>query len=977
LLVFQVIHNPITCGFPSTVKLFSTSCETLYLGWRAPLLPAAVTTLTDRFAKGHRLDLSSLICVLPSTRSSRQLESLLRSGAEARDLHYDAPQIITVGQLAERLYQPGAPTASEFEQTLCWTRVLRAKHPEDLAPLIPTVPAAEPIGPWMELAGALRRLHEELAANRLIFSDVIEVAETDSEKRRWKLLSRLFGDYQKALGEAGLSDPHWGRRQAVRLDRCHTDRTVVLIGTSDLSESLVAMLRSLDSDLISLVAAPPSEASRFDEFGCVETGSWIDHHIPLDDDHLIGAGDISDQATAVAESVARFAPQYSADQVTVGVTDESYVGPVSVELRGCGVSTYRHLGWTIPQTSVGRLLDLTVTYLHRRSWRALGALVRHADVCAMISRSLGDVASSLWMTQLDKMLAEHFPTSVRAPLPSKAIDDFPLASRVGELVEQWLDVFSGADQPIARWSEVIQRWLDELYDAGAEDAGAAGVGVADPDSPAIDERPTRTAMALKAAQRIVERFSKLNDQLDLTVAGGAAMELLAGRLADVRVVESPRSDDIHILGWLDLALDHAPALVVVGLNHPFVPAAVTSDPFLPGQLRTRLRMADNDRRYARDVYAMHILLSSRSDVRFIVGRTGADRSPTPPSRLLAATPAADAARRVRTLLGPPRESTPVHHRWDQGPQSGLLPIPKLTPLSEDNAIKTLSVTAFRDYLACPYRFYLRHVLKLKPLDDASSEMAANQFGNLIHASLERFGESSDRNETDRSKIEASLFQHLHDYAGEHYGDAVSTAVTLQIAQAERRLKAVAKSQAERIADGWIIHASEASVDEKTGAGIDIDGIRIGLRGRFDRIDHHAESGRWAILDYKTHGHLPEKKHLQKTDDGYRWVDLQLPLYRMLIPYLGIDAPPTEVELGYFNVSEKDEETGINIADFSEPLIHQAEELIHECVRRIRLNDFEPTSERVQFDDYGMILQTGVASRLLDRTELYLGEEVEA
>lgn len=949
------------------MKLFSISCEPHFLGWHAPLLPAAVQTLIDRFAKGAQLDLRSLICVLPSTRSARQLEILLRREAGARELDYQPPEFITIGQLPERLYQPSAPIASEFEQTLCWTRVLRAKHPDDLDPLIPSVPAAEPIGPWLELAAALRRVHEELAANRLTFEKVIEVTETDSEKRRWKLLSRLFVEYQKELGKAGLADPHWERSEAVRRERCQTEHTVVLVGTSDLSDALVAMLRELDSELISLIAAPESESERFDELGCVETGKWIDHLLPLDDEHLISAGDIGDQATAVAESIAEIADRYSADQVTVGVTDESYVGPVSIELRGCGVSTYRHLGWTIPQTSVGRLLDLTVDFLHRRSWRSLAALVRHADVCRMISQRL-EVDSTTWLKQLDTLLSEHYPTSLRKSLPQDAIDDCPLAAQVGELVQKWLEVFSGPDQPIARWSVVIQTWLDELYQLEQPSAD---------DEDTAQSQPTRTAMALKSTLRVVEHFSQLNNHLDLTVGGGAAMELLAGRLADVRVVESPRPDEVQILGWLDLALDHAPALVVAGLNHPYVPAAVTSDPFLPGQLRTRLRMADNDRRYARDIYAMQVLLSSRQDVRFIVGKRGADQSPTPPSRLLAATPPSDAARRIRTLLGPPRDSNPVHHRWDEGPESGRLPIPTLEKLSDERMIKVLSVTAFRDYLACPYRFYLRHVLKLKPLDDAASELAANQFGNLIHASLERFGESSDRDETDRSRIEASLLQHLHEFAAEHYGDVVSTAVTLQIAQAERRLKAVAESQARRIADGWVIHASEASVDEHSGAGIDVDGEWMGLRGRFDRIDHHPATGRWAILDYKTHGHLPEKKHLRNTDDGQQWIDLQLPLYRLLTPFLGIDADPDEVELGYFNVSEKDDETRINIADFSPALMQQAEEQIRDCIRRIRNNDFQPTSERVQFDDYGMILQSDVASRLLDRSELYLSEEVEA
>ena len=98
---------------------------------------------------------------------------------------------------------------------------------------------------------------------------------------------------------------------------------------------------------------------------------------------------------------------------------------------------------------------------------------------------------------------------------------------------------------------------------------------------------------------------------------------------------------------------------------------------------------------------------------------------------------------------------------------------------------------------------------------------------------------------------------------------------------------------------------------------------------------------------------------------------------MMIPYLDIDANPAEVELGYFNVSEKDEETRINIARFTEPQMQQAEELVRDCVRRIWAGDFEPTGDRVPFDDYGMILQTGVASRLLDQADLWLGEEVEA
>lgn len=954
------------------MKLFSTSCETRFLGWDAPLLPRAASHLRQRYANRRQLDLSPLICVLPTLRGVHRLAELLRKEADTEDLHYTPPEIITVGQLAERLYQPPQPVAIEMEQTLAWARALRSTHPGDLQPLIPSPPAPGPIGPWLELASALRRLHEEISANRLTFAEVMEAAESQAEQRRWRLLAELFRDYQAALSEAGLSDPHHSRLEAIAGDHCRADRTIVLIGTSDLSDMLVAMLRSLGSELIAMVAAPKNEAQRFDEFGCVDTAGWSDHQLPLTDEQVVSAGDIADQTAAVAEALSEFAPEFTPDQVTVGVTDESHVAPVAVQLRGCGVSTYRHLGWTVAETSVGRLLDLTATYLQRRTWQSLAALVRHAEVAHWITAQLGQQQADGWLTQLDQLLSESFPVRVPDGLTLSAAQRRPLAAAVGERVEQWLSIFGGPERSLARWSGLIDGWLAELFAApvaGQDAAAAAAAGAAVVPG-------SRTTLAIDAARRIIARFAKLSERLDLTVSGGWAIEMLAGYLTEVRVIEHARPHDVEILGWLDLALDDAQALVVIGLNHPFVPAAITSDPFLPGELRSRLRMADNQRRYVRDVYAMHLMLTTRRAVRFIVGRTSADQTPTPPSRLLAAAPAADAARRVRQLLGQPRASVAVHHRWDDCSADAALPIPDLGNGPRGDTIETLSVTAFRDYLACPYRFYLRHVLKLRPLDDASSELAANQFGDLVHGALERFGQSPDRDETQHARIEALLIASLHQYASEYFGSSVSSAVTLQIAQAERRLKVVARQQAERIADGWKIHACEASVGERSGAGVDVDGRRMGLRGRIDRIDRNEATGQWAILDYKTHGQRPEKKHLRQTDDGDQWIDLQLPLYRMMIPYLGIDADPADVGLGYFNIAEKDEETKINIAAFSESQLRAAEELIRDCIRGIWAGRFEPTRERVPFDDYEMILQTGVASRLLDRAESMSDQETD-
>ena len=946
------------------MKLFSTSCESLFLDWTAPLLPRAVDQLLERYAKGEVWDLSSLLCVLPTRRAADRLRTLLGWASESAKFQLVMPEVITIGELPEQLYQPPRNIALDFEQTLAWTQVLTTADPESLRDLLSVLPPPRPISPWMELAGTLRRLHSELASSERTFADVIDLTETPSERRRWELLTRLYDQYLLQINSADLCDPHWARRDAILRGRYKTEKTLVLIGVSDVSELVVSILRTLDAEMIAMIAAPESAAQRFDEFGCVDTRTWVDHELPVKDEQLISASDVSDQALAVAEVVADFAGAHSADEVTVGVTDASQIGPIEVELRGCGVETHRQIGWTVAETAVGRLLELTTTFLQRGTWQSLAAFVRHADVYDHIDGQLNqddpELEPGSWLRQLDAFLAEHFPVSVADDIVPMAAERYPLVPKVAEIVQAVCADFVTGELTIAQWCGKIKDWLDIL--------------LGDDFSETLDRQ--RTVSALESVQRLLTRFQTLSGLLDVPVPGVVAMETVSNRLDDLRVGETANPQDVEILGWLDLAMDDAPALVVNGLNHPFVPAAVTSDPFLPGTLRSQLRVADNERRYARDVYAMHLMLMSRRSIKFVVGKNAADGSPTPPSRLIAAAPPVDSARRVRRLLSEQREPVSIQHRWDAG-ESQPIPIPVLPEGDIEKLIPYVSVTGFKDFLTCPYRFYLRHVLKLRPLDDSSSELAANQFGDLVHGAVELFGQSPHKDECSQKEIQRHLIDFLHQYAQQRYGGNVSTAVRLQIVQAEKRLQAVAREQADRREAGWIIHATEASATPKEhNSGVDVDGKRMGLSGRFDRIDYHAKDDRWAILDYKTHGHKPEKKHLKKTADGDVWVDLQLPLYRLMIPFLGIDAEPETVQLGYFNVSDKDTETRVNIAEFTEPQMADAIQVIQDCIRSIRTGRFEPTDDRVMFDDYQMILQMGVANRLLDLDDLLIGEEVE-
>ena len=101
-----------------------------------------------------------------------------------------------------------------------------------------------------------------------------------------------------------------------------------------------------------------------------------------------------------------------------------------------------------------------------------------------------------------------------------------------------------------------------------------------------------------------------------------------------------------MLGWLELPLDDAAGLIVTGVNEGLVPSVGSADLFLPDRLRGALGLEDNDRRYARDNYALNLLAASRR-LKLIAGRRGLDGEPLVPSRLLFACEEIEMAERAR------------------------------------------------------------------------------------------------------------------------------------------------------------------------------------------------------------------------------------------------------------------------------------------------------------------------------------------
>ncbi len=938
-----------------------------FLDWNRPALPAVAEFLAERYGGEGVLDLSGVVVVLTGRRACRRLVEILLEETDGRFL---PPQTITEGEFPERLYEPQRPFAGRLVQHLAWAEAVRRMPRPQAEQVLREVPDDGDVDGWMALGDLLWRLHRELAAELLDFGDVLRAGELITgfnERRRWEALRVAQHEYLGLLDGLGLWDRQTARIVAVKEEECQTDCDVILVGTVDLNQSTRAMLDQVSDRVTALVHAPESLSDRFDEHGCLRPEKWMtvpaetvpagSAPIPLLREQVRVVDKPLDQADEVVRVLAGFEGRYRADEITIGLADDGLVPQVERRLRQFGVPTRAAVGKSLPQTAVVRLLDAIASFLENERADHFATLVRHPDMTAWLDAALtpgGQGGQQQWLQELDQYLSGHLQQRLGFWLGSS--EHCGQIQRVHELVSGLLADLSSAARPLAGWSAVMLDLLDRVLGERSYD-------------PAVSVEK-RELDAVGTLTGVLETHTEIPEPMMPTVTGAQALRLTIEELSAETVPPAPDADAIELSGWLDLPLDDAPALVVTSFNEAFVPSSVSADLFLPNRLRQRLGVTDNDRRYARDAYALCTLLASREEVVLVAGRRDDRGDPLLPSRLFFACDAAEAAERVKTffaaetppplpLLSRTPDSVDVAGIEIPGLEGPGLVVPRPRPLAAP--VTSVSVTAFRDYIQCPYRFYLRHVLKLESVPHETEEMDPRAFGNLVHDALRDFGRSDVRNSTSSDEIAEFLRATVDALSEQQYGRYRLPSVSVQVEQARRRLEAFARWQAERARAGWTIAFVETSAKGEPVSLETDDGRTILIHGRIDRIDQHADRNEWALLDYKTGDSAedPDKVHRKQGE----WVDLQLPLYLHLAARLGVEG---SIALGYVTLPGETGEVRERMAPWSEDDLITADQKAREVARNILDERFwPPNSSPPQYPDgFEAICQDGVFERRL-------------
>ncbi|MCI0702471.1 MAG: PD-(D/E)XK nuclease family protein [Planctomycetia bacterium] len=237
--------------------------------------------------------------------------------------------------------------------------------------------------------------------------------------------------------------------------------------------------------------------------------------------------------------------------------------------------------------------------------------------------------------------------------------------------------------------------------------------------------------------------------------------------------------------------------------------------------------------------------------------------------------------------------------------------------------KVFSPTALETYVACPFRFWLEHVLKLDPLEDPAEEVEHTRRGAAFHRALARFHKWVNEN-VPQTLASAELPEAMTDELQRHIAKAVGEYAARAPSRASRELwllegKRLARAAA-RYRDHWHEFRKPWMEKKSTPAPfaleadfgvpgenvpdplvLTVGNVEVRIGGRIDRVDvaeAGGETGFW-VIDYKT-GRATNYSASQVE----KFEKLQLPLYALAVERVLLkDKPARPLGLAYWLVTD--------------------------------------------------------------------------
>ena len=982
--------------------------EVHFLDWQNILVDSVADWL---LARPERLP-NSLV-IVPTAHSGRRLRARLALRSQSGVL---SPKVATPDAMFRVLPAGGSVDgaslvpAPEDMLRAAWCVALLEAAPEELEALVPDVASLERDFSWAmswvgQILPTLALLNEAGIAPEQV-PERCPAAQIDSEK--WQCLGKWARHVENRLAHDGYLTPDAAKRAAAMnpVLPAGTRHLVLACVPDPVPLACLAWQNVLERGAATvdvLIHAPAEEAAAFDSWGRPDKQIWAVHPLPLpgQESAIRVAGDARD---AAEQAVAACAGLDSAD-IAFGVPDASLVPVVE--------RAFATAGWPVFDPD-GTIAGSTGLRVFLAAWNDV--LVGQPTRFAAVSRWLRTPAA--W-----DILHRSAKNSEIADRP--VCSPFQLARALDALQTEFLpETLADAERGAQTWvASGANRKNGAWLVAAGQDLLTAFTQVM-----TLREgfRPGQLASAfcglwdlLAEAEHDDGADGKL---LDMLAQASARFEVLerafpqlpmahvlscwSESLREIRTTHGHEEAVLDVLGWLELPYQPGPHLIVVGMHEGIVPDGQRDDALLPDSVRGSLGLRDRATRMARDAFLLRGMVASRAQgsVVLVVAKSDGHGEPCKPSALLLRCPPEELPRRVMHCF----KTSDVRRRVRPAAQRGDWRLDFTRDAAREAKVTaSMSPSKIRDYLKCPFQFYLKHVLRMERYEPDPRELDPRQFGNLIHKVMESFGRAERvlRDSDDVEVIRAYFLAQLRDEVQRTHGAELALPLLIQVSSAQERLMALAERQAKCRAQGWEIRHVEYPIGLHGGPEWRIQDCPMSMI--IDRIDFNPSSRTWRILDYKTGAKVKSvsQEHLESHRDGLpvlgellppagrqksprRWSNVQLPLYaacfrEVVLPQLEGAHPSDAIEVGYVMVPPA--VSGINLEiwqDYDVRLESSAIAWSEEVVRRIRAGIFGPPvalpdSARARGEFAEMVPDSWDDALSVTCRSTFLGEEVQA
>ncbi len=933
----------------------------MFLDWDRPALDRAAEFLTAGWTRGP-LDLRNRLIIVPTRHAGRRLRERLAMEAKKKNTGVLVGHVETPSFLFRPPPSP-VPLATGTAAEIFWRRTLNSASSE-LRALLPDLETSPHAASARNAAAGhltgLRDLLCEEGHSLESFACVCE-AKGNEELERWQCMAALGKEYCARVREKGWRDDVTAKLEAARSPQLPdgVKRVTVLFVPDPPPLALVALehfSKGVPVDVC--VHAPGNLQGDFDAWGRPLASAWAGRELSIDPRRV----EVCDDAPTMAErirSIVAEAGTTNRGGMVIGVGDRQNVGRIAMTLARDGVRTFDPAGTPASRLPLFRLTDRLLRLKQDGRLESLLGLLRHPHALRRLERDTSMENALLGI--VDDFMAHHMPVDFDAAVELAKIYEGGDQDRVPK------DDRKRKRDALARALSGVQQWMTSVENGELSESLPALLKTL------FEGFPQEAGME-EEARLLTDAIAEFSRMEGLCENSAEKMEFLRKHLSAAKKTARRAGDELDLLGWLELAWEDAPCLLLTDLNDGVIPGTITGDTFLPDQARGTTGLRDNACRYARDAYILESAIQSRAggrgQFRGFMPRRGGRGDPLKPSRLLFHGKPEEIAQRAAYFFSDGPSLNPSVERVPGWPWKGPDPetaIEVFKKKDENGEYYRLSPSSLKEYLTCPFGFYLKQVIGLKDPYKPVHELDAMEFGNVVHEVFANFATSDKAHSDDAGEIEKFLIAEADRLFHARFGAQPVLPVSFQKDIILRRLSHAARAQADWRKTGWKIIPGKVEFEfilQITG------NPEWRIKGKIDRVDENERTGEICVMDYKTSAkaeepqsaHLLKKSSKRPADLGL-WKDLQLPLY---VAACGGMFPGKKIRAAYFALPNAVEDTGIlEWTELSGDLVRGATDCAERIYQRMRAGVFWPFSAKITDREDAFRVFFGEIEKFLD------------